>query len=217
MSKPVRSEFFMRPMAVEDIDAIADWLQDLNDLSLFDRTLTIPPGRDAIREAWKPDLIGGKCPTAFWFVVEARDRAPVALGGLQSVNYAHGDAVLPILVSEAARGGGLGLRIACLLLDLAFDRLRLRRITTFFRADNERSERLVGRAGFREEGRMREAWFVDGAHIDCVIVGLLREEWYARRPALRAELDAAIALTFGPPASPRAARIDARAATLKVR
>jgi RimJ/RimL family protein N-acetyltransferase len=88
------------------------------------------------------------------------DGSPVAIGGLQSVNYIHGDAVLPILVKKSARGHGLGMQIAFLLLDIAFDRLRLRRVTTYFRSDNQRSERLTRRAGFVQEGLLREAWFV---------------------------------------------------------
>lgn len=208
--------FFVRPMNLADTDTLFDWLQDLDDLALFDRTLTIPPGKDALREAWRPELAGGPCPTAFWFAVETGSSVMVAIGGLQSVNYAHGDAVMPIIVAKAARGGGLGLRIASLLLDLAFDRLRLRRVTTFFRADNERTARLVRRVGFTEEGRMRKAWLVDGGYVDSIVVGLLREEWQAHRQVLRTELDGRLTLTFGRPESGPVARAEARSASLKV-
>jgi RimJ/RimL family protein N-acetyltransferase len=135
MSLPVSSQFTMRPMTLDDIETVAVWLQDVDDLSLFDRNMAVPPSQDTVRDSWKADLAIAKFPSAYWFVVESYDREPVAIGGLQSVNYVHGDAVLPILVSKAARGKGLGLRAAMILLDLAFDRLRLRRVTTFFRSD----------------------------------------------------------------------------------
>jgi RimJ/RimL family protein N-acetyltransferase len=130
-------------------------------------------------------------------MIESHERAPVGIGGLQSVNYVHGDATLPILVSKPARGEGLGLRIAVIMLDMAFDRLRLRRVTTFFRSDNLRTERLTRRVGFRSEGRLREAWLVGGQFLDCIVVGLLRDEWYARRDALRAELDSSVEVVLG--------------------
>lgn len=197
MSPRASLRFVMRPMSVDDIDTVADWLHDIEDLSLFDRSLPVPLGKEAARERWKADFSQPTFPTAYWFVVEGLDRTPVAVGGLQSINYVHGDAVLPILVAKPERDRGLGLRIAVVLLDVAFDRLRLRRVTTFFRSDNARSTRLTQRVGFREEGRLREAWFAGGRYFDCMVVGLLREEWQARRDALVAELDGAVEVTLG--------------------
>jgi RimJ/RimL family protein N-acetyltransferase len=188
------SQYFMRPMASGDLDAVAGWLQDLDDLSLFDRGTAMPPNRDALRELWKLDLSAAKAPAAYWFAVEDCNRKPVAIGGLQSISYANGDAVLPILVSGPVRGRGIGLRIAVHLLDMAFDRLRLRRVTTYYRSDNQRTERLTKRAGFRHEGRMREAWFAGGKFHDCIVVGVLREEWQARRESLQSELDGSISI-----------------------
>jgi RimJ/RimL family protein N-acetyltransferase len=204
MSLPVPSQFTMRPMTLDDIETVAVWLQDVDDLSLFDRNMAVPPSQDTVRDSWKADLAIAKFPSAYWFVLESCDREPVAIGGLQSVNYVHGDAVLPILVSKAARGKGLGLRAAMILLDLAFDRLRLRRVTTFFRSDNLRTERLTRRVGFQQEGRMREAWFADGQFLDCMVVGLLRDEWHSRRTTLNAELDNSISVVLNSGTAPRA-------------
>src|SRR4051794_39830792 len=120
------SPYIMRAMTLNDVDIVAGWLQDVDDLSLFDRNMAVPPSHDTVRDSWKADLAVAKFPTAYWFMVENDGQKPVAVGGLQSVNYVNGDAVLPILVSKSLRGKGLGLRIAMVLLDLAFDRLRLR-------------------------------------------------------------------------------------------
>src|SRR5882757_2571539 len=197
MSLRDATHLVMRPMSLDDIDTVSAWLQDVDDLSLFDRTLTLPPGKDAVRDSWKGDLVGGKFPTAYWFVLEAGDRTAVAVGGLQAVNYIHGDAVLPLLIARSARGKGFGLGIAATILDIAFDRLRLRRVTTFFRSDNAITEHLTGRVGFREEGRMRQAWFVDGKYLDCVLVGILREEWLSTRDSLRVEISNNVVIHLG--------------------
>ncbi len=194
MRPPVASQFTMRPMTPSDIDTVAGWLQDVDDLSLFDRNMTVPPSPATVLDSWKPDLEATKFPTAYWFMLESCDQRPIAIGGLQAVNYVHGDAVLPILVSKPERGKGLGLRIAIILLDMAFDRLRLHRVTTFFRSDNLRTERLTRRIGFQQEGRMRQAWFAEGEFLDCVVLGILREEWQSRRDALRADLGDSITI-----------------------
>jgi RimJ/RimL family protein N-acetyltransferase len=189
--------FFTRPMEHGDLETLGSWLMDLDDLALFDRTLTIPPSRTAIEEIWKSELAGGRTPAALWFTVVTNEHKPVAVGGLTSVNYAHGDAVLAMFVAKPARGRGLGLHFGSLLLDLALDRLRLRRLTTFFRSDNERTRRLIKRLGFREEGRMREAWFANGQAFDAVVVGVLRDEWYASRRALQTEIGQCTIIRFG--------------------
>ena len=201
MAALVPGRLFMRPMDLDDVDTVAGWLGDMDDLSLFDRRRALPLGKDALRDAWKADLSAADVPTAYWFILEADDREPVALAGLHSISHIHGDSVLAILVSRQARERGLGLRIAIAALDMAFDRLRLHRVTTFFRSDNLRSERLTRRTGFQQEGRMREAWFGTGQFFDCIVVGLLREEWYARRTALLAELDGSIEIVPGPTAA----------------
>lgn len=46
---------------------------------------------------------------------------------------------------------------------------------------NKGSRGVLGRLGFREEGRFREAKFVDGAYVDVFHFGLLRREWSDRR------------------------------------
>jgi len=191
------AHYTVRPMGLDDLDTVSDWLQHVDDFSLFDRTLTLPPSKEAIRESWKGDLAGARFPVAYWFVVEGPDHAAMGIGGLQSVNYIHGDAVLPVLIARSARGRGLGLRIAAVLLDVAFDRLRLRRVTTFYRADNKRTQEIVTRLGFQEEGRLRQAWMVDGRYLDCVVVGILREEWQASRGTLSEELRNGVVLQLG--------------------
>ena len=179
-------------MTSGDLDAVASWLQDTRDLALFDRNMAMPPNGDTLRELWKFDLVATKPHGAYWFAVEDCSRKPVAFGGLQSINYVHGDAVLPILVTRLRVGGGsaCALRLSC----------STSRSTGCGSAGSRpfsapticARERLTQRAGFQQEGRLREAWFVSGRHLDCLVVGLLREEWRRARDALRAELGGSI-------------------------
>ena len=188
----------IRALEMSDIDAIATWFGDPEDLSLFERSSPLPKGRETLRENWKEDLAAGPPPAkAFWYVACNTAGEPVAIGGLQTINYPSGDCVLPIFVARAMRRRGIGIRLIGLLLDFAFDRLRLTRVTTYYREDNEISAKLVGRAAFKEEGRMRKAWFCKGTHFDMVVAGVLREEWAKRRNALQGELDRKTILRFG--------------------
>jgi RimJ/RimL family protein N-acetyltransferase len=177
----------LRPMLLADVDLLAKWFEDAADYALFDRNATIPVSVEALREAWEEELSSPKS-KARWFIVEDSKHVSLALGGLQSINAVHGDAVLPVFISRRARGRGIGTRLIGLLFDIAFDELKLARVTTYLRSDNVISRRLTSKVGFVEEGRIRRAWRADGYRFDMMALGILRDEWAALRPRLSAEL-----------------------------
>lgn len=190
MMKDTSKIFTVRPMKLSDLDDVAPWFEDPEDLSLFDRNSPAPMELDALREYWKDDLIAESQPQkAYWYIARNSEGKEAVLGGLRSINYFHGDAVLPIFVARSERHQGLGLRMTCLLLDLAFDRLHLTRVTTYLRQDNEISSRMIRKAAFREEGRLRKAWRCNGRWLDMIVAGVLREEWTSHREGLGAALD----------------------------
>lgn len=190
----------VRPMMIGDIEAVADWFGSIDDVSFFDRTAVVPTAIDAVRESWKRDFDPAAVPpVALWYIAEDHLGRPAAIGGLRSINYINGDAVLPAFVARPMRGRGVGIRLVAMLLDAAFTRLRLVRVTTFYREDNAISARITQKAGFREEGRVRKALLANGCHLDMVVMGLLQEEWVARRKDLQTELDGNTILRFSGP------------------
>jgi RimJ/RimL family protein N-acetyltransferase len=64
-----------------------------------------------------------------------------------------------------------------LVLDFAFNTLRLHRVSVRVLAYNERAIRSYQKCGFTIEGRERETVFVDGKWRDDVIMGLLDREF----------------------------------------
>ena len=179
-----RDYYWMRPMGVDDIPLVARWFEHLEDLSMFDRRLPIPLNVDAMEAGWREALAETEPRRSYWFTIDDEAGEVVGIAGLQDINYVHGDAVLPIYLAEPARRRGIGIRTGAMLLDLVFDQLRLTRVTSFLRADNEPSRRLTESMGFREEGRMRKAWFADGRHVDIVVIGILDKEWRKQRADL---------------------------------
>ena len=76
----------------------------------------------------------------------------------------------------------------CELIDLAFNQLRLHRLSTVYRANNTASQQLVSLVGFAQEGRVREGWYANGQHHDIVHVGLLKSEWPGKRQVVKERL-----------------------------
>lgn len=186
----------VRVMTISDIEAVAEWFGSMDDVSFFDRTALVPAQIEAVRDKWKADLSAAMPPRALWYIAEDQQGRAAAIGGLRSINYINGDAVLPAFVGRHIRGRGVGIRLIAMLLDAAFARLRLVRVTTYYREDNEISARITAKAGFVEEGRVRKALLANGCHRDMMIMGVLGEEWGARREPLQTELDGDLVLRF---------------------
>ncbi len=186
-----------RPMGLDDIPRISDWFWNFTDAALFDRTLPVPVSVDALRESWRDSIVQKSQPGAYWFIAED-DATPVGVAGLESVNYIQGDAVLPFFVTDGFRKKGLATAMTVAMLDLAFKRLRLHRVTTYYRSDNAATARVLEKFGFAEEGRFREAWFVDGKRQDTVIAGILETEWIATRNKVIEDVAGSCNLSFSP-------------------
>ncbi|MCM3659585.1 GNAT family N-acetyltransferase [Georgenia satyanarayanai] len=86
-----------------------------------------------------------------------------------------------ILLGPRGRDRGLGSEATRLLLDHAFTRLPLHRVSLGVYAFNPRAQRVYEKAGFVVEGREREALRYDGARVDQVLMSVLRPDWAARQ------------------------------------
>jgi RimJ/RimL family protein N-acetyltransferase len=92
----------------------------------------------------------------------------------------NGSALFHITIGEKdAWGKGFGTEANRLMLEHAFERLRLHRIGLSVFAFNERAIRSYRRAGFVIEGRAREAIRRDGRWWDEVEMSILDSDWRA--------------------------------------
>ena len=101
---------------------------------------------------------------------------------LNNVDLDFGDARLACGFYDPEKlGKGLGRRVVALVLAYCFEQLRLHRVGLRVIAYNERAIRCYRACGFREEGRLREAVFVDGERYDDILMSMLASEYEARR------------------------------------
>jgi len=104
----------------------------------------------------------------------------------------HGRASWGWYIGEAAaRGRGAGRAAQALGLDLAFDELGLFKVSAEVLADNDVALKAQAAAGFRREGYLREHVIKDGVRRDVVLLGILADEWRARRESLLRSLSVA--------------------------
>lgn len=197
-SSGTKQKFCMRPMEISDATTVADWYLQIEDISIFDRQVPLPINHTEVVRLVETIVSDREKEKSMWFMVDTQDGDAVGMTGLETINSLHGSAILPVFVAEQWRGTGIGIRMVCMILDLAFRQLRLHRVATVFRADNEASRVIATRCGFTHEGVSREAWFNQGKHFDLVNVGLLADEWEKTRLELESALDSAVTLELGP-------------------
>ncbi|MEO3947409.1 GNAT family protein [Gorillibacterium sp. CAU 1737] len=74
-------------------------------------------------------------------------------------------------------GKGTGSTAVKETVRFGFEELGMHRIDLEVFDFNERAYRSYLRAGFREEGRKRDAEWIDGRYVDVILMAILEEEW----------------------------------------
>lgn len=74
-------------------------------------------------------------------------------------------------------GHGIGSEAIAMTIKFGFEELNLHRIELEVFSFNERAYRAYRRAGFIEEGRLREAELIDGQYCDVTIMGILHDDY----------------------------------------
>lgn len=83
------------------------------------------------------------------------------------------------MVGKAWQGKGIAKRLCRLMLQDLFDTQRMQKVVICCNDDNEASIGMARSLGFREEGRIRNHYVVNGKLRTMLSFGLLKNEWEA--------------------------------------
>jgi RimJ/RimL family protein N-acetyltransferase len=115
------------------------------------------------------------------FVVDVGG-TPVGRATLWGIDPHNRHAHLGINLAPSARGRGYGTDAVRVLLRYAFRERGLHRVQLEVLADNAPALASYRKAGFVEEGRLREDAWVDGGFVDMLVMSVLADEWLASHP-----------------------------------
>ena len=161
----------LAPLRDDDSRSLFGWINEREDVLL---SAPYKPVHGADHAEWF-DAIRSSPDTVVFGIRLVEDDRLVGSGQLHGIDARARSAELQIRIGEEdARGRGLGGEALQLLLRHGFDDLNLRRIWLRVFATNERALRAYEAAGFVEEGRLREAAYVDGGFVDVVVMARLR-------------------------------------------
>jgi RimJ/RimL family protein N-acetyltransferase len=101
----------------------------------------------------------------------------VGMVSLTRIDYVHRNAEYNAMVGErASQNRGIGTEATRAMVRHGFFDLNLHRIYVSILRDNISSIRMCEKAGFREEGTIREGAYKNGRYHDLVLMGVLKGE-----------------------------------------
>jgi len=109
-----------------------------------------------------------------WYFVEKKDGTKVGY----IAHFKSKDCVgIGYMLVKEERGKGYGGEAVQMMVDYLFLHKNIVRVQAETHPDNKASQRVLEKAGFRLEGRIRKSFFSRGVYRDTAMYSILREEW----------------------------------------
>ena len=168
-----------------DLEALVRWYRD-PEIARLTRYQTRPMTKAEIERFFQVRLLA---PDALAYsIVGLPSWRLIGFTTFSSLDGDNASVLFHITIGERDAGGqGLGTEATELMVGHAFEGLGLHRVGLAVFSYNERAIRAYQKAGFKIEGRLRDAIMRDGRYHDEVQMGVLESDWVARRTMSRAE------------------------------
>ena len=175
----------LRPTTLEDIPSI---VRNINNLNVSKWLLVVPhPYKAKDARKWiesQKEKLKKKPREDYTFGIELRSEHAVIGGiGIHHIDRYQGTATIGYWLGQDYWRKGYGSEAIESVLDLAFKKLKLRRLEAEVFLENPLSGKLLGKYGFQREGIKRKAARskADGKIHDGIIYRLLREEYKIKK------------------------------------
>lgn len=159
----------LMPYGEEHIATTVEWLQQDDIRRLFGLSTAIT---ERSHRAWLAEQT-----SLYLWAMYAGDAEYIGNTSLR-VNARHRQGVFEIYIgTSASRGKGAGGSALQAVLSFAFTSVDLHRVSLYTLPGNPTAESLYKRAGFREEGVLRDCLYKDGTFLSQKVWSILAPEW----------------------------------------
>ena len=172
-SKSSPFDLRLRPIRVDDVDAIMEWINDP------EVTRNFAGIRGRITREQEVDFLEQMIASENdrLYAIEALDGTYLGNAGLHKIYWPARNARLGIVIgSPKARGQGRGQQVLKLLLAKAFIDLGLHKVWLIHFVTNRRMAHITQKLGFKGEGTLRDEYYTDRFH-DMCRVSMLEDEF----------------------------------------
>lgn len=173
----------LRPVTAADVGPLyVGWLND-PEINRFLESRHSESSEESVRAF--VDRIAARDGDYLFAIRLAQDGRHIGNVRLGPIRAEHRLAELSLYIGDrAAWGRGYGGETVALVTRFAFEALHLNKTIGRSYAANEASTRAFLRAGYRQEGRLREHYLLDGEPMDLVVMGCTAGDYRARAQAL---------------------------------
>ena len=166
-------QIYLRPMVEEDTDMIVAWRNKPSVKNYFIYQA------DFTREGhlyWLHEVVekGRACQM---IICDKADNIPLGSVYIRDIDHTHHKGEYGIFIGEeAARGRGIGTEAAKLMIQYGFEELGLHRIYLRVLSGNKQAIRSYEKAGFEQEGYLKDDVCINGKFVDIVWMAIVNKE-----------------------------------------
>ena len=166
-------QIYLRPMTEEDAELIVEWRNkpELKRFFISQADFTIEGHLKWFRTMKES---GRACQM---MIIDKKDDRPLGSVDIKDIDHTHHKGEYGIFIGEeAARGRGIGTEAAKLMIQYGFEKLGLHRIYLRALAGNKQAIRSYEKAGFEQEGYLKDDVCINGKFVDIVWMAIVNKE-----------------------------------------
>ncbi len=172
--KLIGDRIYLSPMCIEDAEKYVEWFCDFkmtDGIGKSSSIETVESEREWIENSLKENRLN-------FSIVNLENDELIGSCGILNINQKDRCAEVGIFIgNENDRSKGYGAETLRLLLDYGFNYLNLHNINLGVMSFNERAIACYKKVGFKEYGRRRESYFLNGKYYDHIYMDILDSEF----------------------------------------
>ena len=173
IKKLVGKNIYLSPIRVEDAEQYVTWFCDFETTDYLGRS-----GKGISLEEEKEWILKHQGDEAMFAMVTLKENKLIGNLSIENIDHVNRRGTLGIMIGDKEnREKGYGTEAIQLLLDYGFNYLNLNNIKLDVMAFNERAIRCYKKCGFKEYGRRRKCYFLNGTYYDIIEMDILAEEF----------------------------------------
>lgn len=162
-------DIYLRLMNEEDTDNIIKWRN--SDFVRRNFIYQNPFTKEGHKNWVRTMIDTGK---AIQFIICTKEAGPIGSVYLRDIDRTHNKAEYGIFIGEKeALGRGYGTQAARLMIDYAFEKVKLHKLMLRVLAENEQARRSYEKAGFVQEAYLKEEVFLEGQYKDVIYMAVI--------------------------------------------
>ena len=172
--KLVGERIYLSPVNIEDAEKYVEWFSDFkmtDGIKKSSEIVTVESEREWLENSLKNNNYN-------FAIVDLENDELIGNCGIMNINQKDRNAELGIFIgNEDKRNKGYGAEALRILLDYCFNYLNLNNVELGVMSFNERAIACYKKVGFKEYGRRRESYFLNGKYYDTIYMDILAKEF----------------------------------------